>query len=180
MAEPSVNVMDSSVNSPSPCPQCGSKRLHKDGLRYSPEGPGVQRWLCRGCGYRFSEKPLKEKQKWAINTPNFSSSRRQIQIRVEETKNLTSATEIKTVAGDINRRKTFDTTRNIDVISEEARGLIIEFMAYLEREGFAAGNTYAQLLSHLVKDGANLLDPENVKTVVAKQKKRTKSPGATA
>jgi predicted RNA-binding Zn-ribbon protein involved in translation (DUF1610 family) len=40
------------------CPQCGSKRLYKDGLRPLPDGSSVQRWLCRECGLRFSEKPL--------------------------------------------------------------------------------------------------------------------------
>ncbi|MGB9693569.1 MAG: IS1/IS1595 family N-terminal zinc-binding domain-containing protein, partial [Fervidobacterium sp.] len=37
------------------CPECGSKLLYKDGLRYLSDGSQVQRWLCRNCGYRFSE-----------------------------------------------------------------------------------------------------------------------------
>jgi hypothetical protein len=37
------------------CPQCGSKSLYKDGLRYLKDGDTVQRWLCRDCGYRFSD-----------------------------------------------------------------------------------------------------------------------------
>jgi len=37
------------------CPECGSERLYKDGLRYLKEGCTVQRRLCRNCGYRFSE-----------------------------------------------------------------------------------------------------------------------------
>ncbi|MGB9778909.1 MAG: IS1/IS1595 family N-terminal zinc-binding domain-containing protein, partial [Candidatus Bathyarchaeales archaeon] len=36
------------------CPSCGSNRLYKDGLRYLSDGSSVQRWLCRNCGYRFS------------------------------------------------------------------------------------------------------------------------------
>jgi transposase-like protein len=39
------------------CPQCGSQRLYRDGLRYLADGTSVQRWLCRDCDYRFSEKP---------------------------------------------------------------------------------------------------------------------------
>ena len=49
-------------------------------------------------------------------------------------------------------------------------------MAYLEREGFAAENQYPTSLSHLVKDGANLLDPENVKAIIAQQKKKNGEP----
>ena len=40
------------------CPECGSKRLYKDGLRYTKQGE-VQRYLCRSCGYRFSEPKVK-------------------------------------------------------------------------------------------------------------------------
>jgi len=40
------------------CPECGSERLYKDGLRYTKQGE-VQRYLCRGCGYRFSEPKVK-------------------------------------------------------------------------------------------------------------------------
>lgn len=38
------------------CPECASPRVWKDGLRYvrGREDP-VQRWLCRNCGFRFSE-----------------------------------------------------------------------------------------------------------------------------
>ena len=157
------------------CPECGSNRLYKDGLRNLSGGrESVQRWLCRVCGFRFSEKPLQENHKWSINTPTTLPSSRQI--CVSETKNLVFAAESKTVAGDIERRHTFAVTRNLDLVSEEARGLLTKFMAYLEREGFNSENQYPTNLSHLVKDGANLLDPENVKMVIAQQKKKNGEP----
>jgi transposase-like protein len=37
------------------CPQCGSRLLYKDGLRCLADGSSIQRYLCRNCGYRFSE-----------------------------------------------------------------------------------------------------------------------------
>lgn len=40
------------------CPECGSGRAYKDGMRYTGEGP-IQRFLCRSCGYRFSEPNVK-------------------------------------------------------------------------------------------------------------------------
>ena len=170
-------VQGSANTSPlNPCPHCGSSSLYRDGLRYLADGGCSQRWLCRDCGFRFSEKPLQKNQEWSINTETDIVSKRQICVdNNKETKNLTSATELKTVAGDI-KKKTFATTRNIDVISEEARGLITEFMAHLEREGFDDENQYPNTLSHLAKDGANLLDPEDVKTVIAKQKKKNGEP----
>ena len=40
------------------CPECGSKLLYRDGLRYTDQG-SVQRFLCRSCGYRFSQPNVK-------------------------------------------------------------------------------------------------------------------------
>lgn len=37
------------------CPECGSQRLWKDGLRHLTNGEHIQRFLCRACGFRFSE-----------------------------------------------------------------------------------------------------------------------------
>ena len=62
------------------------------------------------------------------------------------------------------------------MIPEAQRGLIVEFMAYLEREGYCADIQYPATLAHVVRDGANLLDPESVKAVIAKQKKKTGDP----
>jgi integrase len=41
------------------CPQCGSEKLFKSGLRHLASGEDIQRWLCRGCGYRFSDLIVK-------------------------------------------------------------------------------------------------------------------------
>ena len=41
------------------CPECGSERVWRDGIRYLSNGSSVQRWLCRSCGYRFSEPNVK-------------------------------------------------------------------------------------------------------------------------
>ena len=38
------------------CPECLSQKLYKDGLRYLNNGAATQRWLCRDCGHRFSQK----------------------------------------------------------------------------------------------------------------------------
>jgi len=43
---------------PPKCPECRSQKVWKDGLRYTKHGD-VQRYLCRNCGYRFSEPNVK-------------------------------------------------------------------------------------------------------------------------
>jgi integrase len=42
------------------CPQCGSNKFWKDGLRYdSCSNVAIQRYLCRACGFRFSDPSIK-------------------------------------------------------------------------------------------------------------------------
>jgi integrase/ribosomal protein L37AE/L43A len=65
------------------CPQCGSQRLFKDGLRRLKDGSSIQRWLCRGCGYRFSFGPknlmgkAEKSQALALNPSSSITSDRQ-------------------------------------------------------------------------------------------------------
>jgi len=40
------------------CPQCNSSSIYKDGLRYVGEDK-IQRYLCRTCGFRFSQPNVK-------------------------------------------------------------------------------------------------------------------------
>ncbi len=84
---------------------------------------------------------------------------------------MDTVTEIKTVAGDRKKKPL-----HIDLLPENTRGLLTKFMAYLERNGFDEEITYPNILTHLVRDGANLLDPEDVKTVIAKQRKKNGNP----
>jgi integrase len=69
-------------------------------------------------------------------------------------KNLDSATETKTVAGESQ--------------SDKAKGLLVQFMAFLEKEGYGKETKYPNNLKTLVNLGANLLDPENVKETIGK------------
>lgn len=64
-AEPGTNTSNTS-NKEAPtsqaqlkCPQCASQLLWKDGLRHLRGGKIIQRYLCRSCGFRFSESSLK-------------------------------------------------------------------------------------------------------------------------
>ena len=48
------------------------------------------------------------------------------------------------------------------------KGLLVQFAAYLEKEGHGS-NIYLKRMVQLVKCGANILDPEHVKAVIAKR-----------
>jgi|SRR5271157_4835899 len=78
---------------PPKCPQCSSERTYRDGLRYLTDGTNIQRWLCRQCGYRFTEeKPLQKNPNWQINTASTLLSKRQVcELLTRESKNLARA-----------------------------------------------------------------------------------------
>jgi integrase len=129
------------------CPECGSTRIDKAGFRYLANGSSVQRFQCCECGYRFSENSFKQSQ-----------TNKDRQICALKVKNLEPQTETKTVAGDLEK------------LPQDAKGLIAKFMAYLEREGYYEHTSYLDLIKTLVKDGADLLNPEDVKTKIARHK----------
>jgi hypothetical protein len=156
---------DGSAGTSPLCPQCSSKKLWRDGLRYSPFGDKIQRWLCRDCGLRFSDSQDVEKA-WStferverIDTKPLKSKDGKVftrQICVSETKNLDRQAEIKTVGVEEKQR-----------ISPEAQ--IVNYLITLKNNGRRDSTLEARnsQLSRLVKLGADLNDPESVKEVVA-------------
>jgi DNA-directed RNA polymerase subunit M/transcription elongation factor TFIIS len=66
---------------PPKCPECGSERVWKAGLRYTNQGK-VQRFECRDCGYRFSESSHMNK-----NVEAYTMTRR-VCVSDNEMKNL--------------------------------------------------------------------------------------------
>jgi integrase len=156
------------------CPSCSPKvtKVYRDGLRIKADGSSVQRWLCRDCGLRFSEKPLQEISERSLNSSGALASKRQI--CALGAKNLT-ATEVKTVAGDKPKQRkpaNFGNPKNIEKLTGMPRRLMEDFTDYLVREGYVEENQYGPLLAHLVLDGADLLNPESIKAAIATQTKK--------
>ncbi len=138
------------------CPDCSSERLYKDGLRYPSDVEPIQRWLCRDCGYRFSEKPLQESHKWSINIPTTLPSSRQI--CALEAKNLDSAMETKTVAG-------------LEKITEaDIKGKLLQFAFYCKKEGLKeiTTRTFTTAIRSISRYTQSITDPESVKEALAK------------
>jgi integrase len=130
------------------CPECRSQENWKDGLRRTAFG-SVQRFLCRKCGYRFSES--------IILSSNFvDSGERQVCVPLIGAKNLDTATEIKTVAGE-------------SLEASDIDGKIVEYLWNLKKRGYseATVRTRVKLLKQLIKEGTNLFDPEGIKKAIA-------------
>src|SRR5665647_759897 len=119
---------------PLACTSCHSSRLFKNGLRKLRTGEKIQTYICRECGYRFTEpRPLQ-----------VSSERRFLraggifvgnQICAQEAKNLEPHTETKTVAGEITQQDT--------------KGKIVEFSWWMKKQGYKDGTILSLSLIHI-------------------------------
>jgi integrase len=63
------------------CPECSSSRIDKAGLRYLSDGSSVQRYLCRVCGYRFSQSSVKVNVMGKVRE-TFDSGKNNHEVRV--------------------------------------------------------------------------------------------------
>ena len=166
-----------------PCPECGSAKTWKDGIRETAFGP-VQRYLCRSCGYRFSDPNSKQAQTL------FNGSGMSEHVETIHTKKLKSETAILTycrVSDELYERASTGQLRLVKSLAEvearqenaqregttqtaEIKGKIVEFLWYLTKQGkskYTIDNRKC-MLETLVKFGANLLDPEDIKDKIAK------------
>jgi len=164
---------------PPKCPECGSQRLFKDGLRYTALGP-VQRYLCRDCYRKFSQNPYLNGSKSSERierihtlilktTAPYSFNR---QVSVSQTKAMinldAAAMEKQTAAG---------TTPPNQPAPADVKGKIIDYLWWMEKKGYAPETIRSNggALRALLTRGANLLDPESVKEVLAKEKRKAEN-----
>ena len=139
------------------CPECGSTKLFKDGKRHLGSGDKVQRFLCRTCGYRFSEKPLQKNSRWLINSPIAIESLSQLCAIKQEAKKLTTAIETKTIAGESSL--------------QDSKGKIVEFSFWMLKQGYSKATIEGRvkLLNRLMRLGANFNDQDSIKEIIAQQ-----------
>ena len=149
------------------CPNCGSQKVWKDGLRYTISG-NLQRYICRECGYRFSENSGKRKNKELLRKfveelecQDRNESRRRALVSMAGTISLAAEPQ--------NEKRAAGATEN-ETTSAEIKGKIIEYIWYLKKSGKSIEtiNSYSSYLQNLLKMGIDLYDPEQVKGVIAK------------
>ena len=160
------------------CPQCGSNKLYKDGLRYLADGTTVQRWLCRECGYRFTDPNHKSQSRWKnppfnLNLENCLSDNCQGNCD-PEWRDPTSLGRLVQTLATVEKE---DEEKSGQAGATEASGKIVEFLWWLKKQGYAESTikSRVKLMKRLVKLGANLFDPDSVKEIIAKQ--NTWNPG---
>jgi integrase/uncharacterized Zn ribbon protein len=139
------------------CPQCGSNRIYRDGIRYLTNGENIQRWLCRDCGLRFSDAKDIERAKEAFECIDKIESKSlksgddivaSCQICVKGTKNLAA------------EQKQMEVPRITEV---DLKGAVIDFLWQLKRENYSEDTirAYGCNLQLLVELGISLFNPQS-------------------
>jgi len=136
------------------CPNCGSAAYYRDGFR-NLGSERRQRFLCRYCGFRFSEP------KTTTSTNNGDIKNRSIGVSPNsEECAMSQPVELQT-AGD---RKTRHQTADV-------KGKVVEHLWWLNQEDYTEetikGRT--QILKQLEKANVNLLNPDEVRDFIARQ-----------
>ncbi|MEM2971480.1 MAG: tyrosine-type recombinase/integrase [Candidatus Bathyarchaeia archaeon] len=157
------------------CPQCKSPKVNRDGMRYLANGETIQRWLCKNCGYRFSE-----------TNPNMPNKFQHAQKNQRQILNLSDALPFncqgscEALSGaPTGQHRLVQTLATVETRQESAqregtqqitdiKRRIVEFLWQLKKNG-VKGITLKSY-SSILKKLANKTDltPENVKEYLAK------------
>ncbi|MGA2682068.1 MAG: tyrosine-type recombinase/integrase [Candidatus Bathyarchaeia archaeon] len=137
------------------CPECGSTRVFKDGFRKAPSNASspepIQRFRCADYGHRFSEHLV-------LNT--VQDNKESNHLSASGAKKMVSTTELKTVA-EMERTPTENELR--------AAPQIEKLLIQLKNDGRKPGTVknYRKMFNRLLKEKADLFNPENVKSILA-------------
>jgi integrase len=153
------------------CPECGSTKLYRDGLRYLTDGSSVQRWLCRNCGFRFSEKRKPNEGK-NLKIKRDNNSICQVCGKAGLPKNLAEALVALT---ETSGEEKSGLREPQGLSEEEVKGKILEFALHLKRLGRTEGTiaNYVHRLKHLLSLRADLTNPTSVLDAIMKKNSDT-------
>ena len=156
------------------CPQCGSNKLYKDGLRYLADGTTVQRWLCRDCGYRFTNPNHKRRSKWK-NPPFNLNLQNCINNNCQgnddpEWRDPTSLGRLVQTLATVEKEEKTKSGQAGATVHAEIKGKIFDFLWYLKKEGYSTKtiDVYGKRLLQLAKC-CNILNSEEVKEFIAEK-----------
>jgi integrase len=141
------------------CPECGSKRVFCDGFRRLPTGKPIQRYRCADYGHRWSKHfPRK-----SLKVPSVYRQKHQVGVDpAQDAKNLDKPQEIKTC---VRNRKHTPTDNEINA-TPQIEKLLQQLLNDGRTEGTA--DNYRKNFKRLLREGADLFDPESTKQALAK------------
>lgn len=176
-----LDLGQGSTGTSPPCPECGSQRTWKDGRRQTNNGV-LQRYLCRDCGYRFTDPRLKQAQKPIRSLETAAKDEKPQGNKLKSPlgllfncrgcdepfwEALTGPNGLVQTLAEVESRK----GKWAAGATENLKGKIVEFLWKLEKDGRKTGTVqcYARMLHAMVKEGVDLCNPEEVKGYIAKK-----------
>ena len=170
---------------PPTCPECDSSRVWKDGLRHKNIDVCtdvdtnactnvVQRWICRDCGYRFSN-PQPYKSTNVSNVPNTPKEPMDPFANDKSLKQHTASRQVCAEGIDLaaleSRKEVGQWEATEKTEKADMKGKIVEFLWYMKKQGYDEDtiSMYGELLGVLLKRGAQIFNSENVKETIAVQ-----------
>ncbi|MEM4481070.1 MAG: tyrosine-type recombinase/integrase [Candidatus Bathyarchaeia archaeon] len=177
--------MEGGSAKPRRCPECGSERLCKDGIRYFKDGKTIQRWLCKDCERRFSETSFNNSNKpqhaqkvhtLILNSPNTLTTNCQWSHEALGGASTSKPKLVQTLAGVETQQKMPQREGTTEHAANTSK--ILEYAWWLKKKGRSEETIQSRVrrLKGLAKH-CNLMDPEEVKEALAKlpQKNSTKA-----
>jgi transposase-like protein len=151
------------------CPECGNKKVWRDGHRTPMFGDPIQRWSCPKCFYKFSDPVDVENARKAcqqaqtiesmkLKSDAGISSTRQICVENnKETKNLV-ADQITTLV--VPQKRELDPEKR-----QKIKGAIVDFVWHLQKNAYSEDTylPYSENLQHLVKMALTCSTPKTSK-----------------
>jgi len=144
-------------------------------MRYLADGSTIQRYLCKNCGYRFSNpdtlKHAQKVQRQNLNSLNTLTLYRQGSREARSGAPTGQPRLVKTLAEVENPSKSGLAGATEKLSEADIKGKLIEFAWWMKKQGYAESTIEGRVrvLRVLMKRGANLLDPESVKDTIARQ-----------
>ncbi len=146
----------------STCPSCGSERTWKDGVRHTENGD-AQRYICRECGYRFSQTSFNNANQ--SNTPDHdqtvhtNKSYSTYALTLDRQVGVTQPKGAKNLVKVESRIEKRAAGATLDI-----KGCLVNYEAKMILKGLKTRTILGRLrvLRLLMKRGADLLDPLSV------------------
>jgi integrase len=152
------------------CPECGSRRVWKAGLRWTSSGQ-IQRYLCRECGYRFSENNLFSR-KITNSSYNKQTTRQICALETERVKNLVEVAQHQKQDAGATKLLTTKTNHKKDAVPTSNENIVAVFRDWMQRQGYKTSTceAYAKRIKIILEKKADLWNPKSVKGIIAEQK----------
>ncbi|MCS7124689.1 MAG: tyrosine-type recombinase/integrase [Candidatus Bathyarchaeota archaeon] len=161
------------------CPQCGSTKIWRDGLRMLADNTKVQRWLCRNCGYRFTDPNHKRLPTQWKNHPFSLNPENSLDYKCQgnnepcgrDSTALGRAVQTLATVEKENEKQAAGATALSFNHYPEAIAKVVEYSLWLLKNGYSKATIEGRvkLLKRLLKLGADLFDPDSVKQTISKQ-----------